>query len=242
MLIWFHYPIRHAWHATKTTLLWVFLIPLMRPIAHFGREGAPEHAVALSGIHFKKRRFFSRCASPPPLLLLLPLREIFKAETRHRQRGHDSSSGLPPRACLSVELSIPRRPPLEPVGEESKQQQQQKKKEWIDSVFRFALRWEVDESMAGAQPGVHALQLKPVSVPESLKKGNTFMKWDDVSMQPVQPFPARLIPPIFENSVNVWGCIQRVWIAVPLMQPVNGTSSWVSRGGGHWTECRYSIG
>uniref|UniRef100_A0A8C5B4Y2 1-phosphatidylinositol 4,5-bisphosphate phosphodiesterase n=1 Tax=Gadus morhua TaxID=8049 RepID=A0A8C5B4Y2_GADMO len=35
--------------------------------------------------------------------------------------------------------------------------------------------------MAGAQPGVHALQLKPVSVPESLKKGNTFMKWDDDS-------------------------------------------------------------
>ncbi|KAM7368141.1 hypothetical protein PAMP_014388 [Pampus punctatissimus] len=35
--------------------------------------------------------------------------------------------------------------------------------------------------MAGAQPGVHALQLKPVSVPESLRKGNKFMKWDDVS-------------------------------------------------------------
>uniref|UniRef100_A0AAQ4RMC5 Phosphoinositide phospholipase C n=1 Tax=Gasterosteus aculeatus aculeatus TaxID=481459 RepID=A0AAQ4RMC5_GASAC len=35
--------------------------------------------------------------------------------------------------------------------------------------------------MAGAQPGVHALQLKPVSVPESLRRGNKFMKWDDVS-------------------------------------------------------------
>uniref|UniRef100_A0A8D3CVY9 phosphoinositide phospholipase C n=1 Tax=Scophthalmus maximus TaxID=52904 RepID=A0A8D3CVY9_SCOMX len=35
--------------------------------------------------------------------------------------------------------------------------------------------------MAGAQPGVHALQLKPVSVPESLGKGNKFMKWDDDS-------------------------------------------------------------
>uniref|UniRef100_A0A8C9VAF7 Phosphoinositide phospholipase C n=1 Tax=Scleropages formosus TaxID=113540 RepID=A0A8C9VAF7_SCLFO len=35
--------------------------------------------------------------------------------------------------------------------------------------------------MAGAQPGVHALQLKPVSVPESLRKGSKFMKWDDVS-------------------------------------------------------------
>ena len=37
--------------------------------------------------------------------------------------------------------------------------------------------------MAGAQPGVHALQLKPVSVPESLRRGNKFMKWDDVSMR-----------------------------------------------------------
>ncbi|TNM95135.1 hypothetical protein fugu_017894 [Takifugu bimaculatus] len=35
--------------------------------------------------------------------------------------------------------------------------------------------------MAGAQPGVHALQLKPVSVPESLRRGNKFMKWDDDS-------------------------------------------------------------
>eukprot|EP00063_Salmo_salar_P086368 XP_014061203.1 PREDICTED: 1-phosphatidylinositol 4,5-bisphosphate phosphodiesterase beta-1-like [Salmo salar] len=35
--------------------------------------------------------------------------------------------------------------------------------------------------MAGAQPGVHALQLKPVFVSESLKKGNKFMKWDDDS-------------------------------------------------------------
>lgn len=35
--------------------------------------------------------------------------------------------------------------------------------------------------MAGAQPGVHALQLKPVSVSESLRKGNKFMKWEDVS-------------------------------------------------------------
>lgn len=52
----------------------------------------------------------------------------------------------------------------------------------------------VDESMAGAQPGVHALQLKPVSVPESLRKGNKFMKWDDVSMPRVchSPFSVKL--------------------------------------------------
>ncbi|XP_062849353.1 1-phosphatidylinositol 4,5-bisphosphate phosphodiesterase beta-3 [Trichomycterus rosablanca] len=33
--------------------------------------------------------------------------------------------------------------------------------------------------MAGAKPGVHALQLKPVSVHESLKRGSKFIKWDE---------------------------------------------------------------
>lgn len=36
--------------------------------------------------------------------------------------------------------------------------------------------------MAGAQPGVHALQLKPVCVSENLKRGSRFMKWDEVSV------------------------------------------------------------
>uniref|UniRef100_G1RVN2 1-phosphatidylinositol 4,5-bisphosphate phosphodiesterase n=2 Tax=Nomascus leucogenys TaxID=61853 RepID=G1RVN2_NOMLE len=35
--------------------------------------------------------------------------------------------------------------------------------------------------MAGAQPGVHALQLKPVCVSDSVKKGTKFVKWDDDS-------------------------------------------------------------
>ncbi|XP_062825183.1 1-phosphatidylinositol 4,5-bisphosphate phosphodiesterase beta-1 isoform X1 [Anolis carolinensis] len=35
--------------------------------------------------------------------------------------------------------------------------------------------------MAGAQPGVHALQLQPVRVSASLKKGTAFLKWDDDS-------------------------------------------------------------
>lgn len=34
--------------------------------------------------------------------------------------------------------------------------------------------------MAGAKPGVHALQLKPPSVHEALKKGGKFVKWDEV--------------------------------------------------------------
>ncbi|CAL8377401.1 unnamed protein product, partial [Gadus morhua 'NCC'] len=33
--------------------------------------------------------------------------------------------------------------------------------------------------MAGAKPGVHALQLKPVSVHELLKTGSKFIKWDE---------------------------------------------------------------
>uniref|UniRef100_A0A8D2LJY1 Phosphoinositide phospholipase C n=1 Tax=Varanus komodoensis TaxID=61221 RepID=A0A8D2LJY1_VARKO len=35
--------------------------------------------------------------------------------------------------------------------------------------------------MAGARPGVHALQLEPLRVPETLIKGSKFMKWDEVS-------------------------------------------------------------
>ncbi|XP_029696556.1 1-phosphatidylinositol 4,5-bisphosphate phosphodiesterase beta-3 isoform X2 [Takifugu rubripes] len=33
--------------------------------------------------------------------------------------------------------------------------------------------------MAGAKPGVHALQLKPVSVHDALKKGGKFIRWDE---------------------------------------------------------------
>uniref|UniRef100_A0A8C7J9S0 1-phosphatidylinositol 4,5-bisphosphate phosphodiesterase n=1 Tax=Oncorhynchus kisutch TaxID=8019 RepID=A0A8C7J9S0_ONCKI len=47
--------------------------------------------------------------------------------------------------------------------------------------------------MAGAQPGVHALQLKPVSVSESLRKGSKFMKWDDDSTT-VTPVTLRVDP------------------------------------------------
>ncbi|XP_023656042.1 1-phosphatidylinositol 4,5-bisphosphate phosphodiesterase beta-1-like isoform X2 [Paramormyrops kingsleyae] len=47
--------------------------------------------------------------------------------------------------------------------------------------------------MAGAQPGVHALQLKPVSVSENLRKGNKFMKWEDDSTV-VTPVTLRVDP------------------------------------------------
>uniref|UniRef100_A0AAR2LG69 1-phosphatidylinositol 4,5-bisphosphate phosphodiesterase n=1 Tax=Pygocentrus nattereri TaxID=42514 RepID=A0AAR2LG69_PYGNA len=47
--------------------------------------------------------------------------------------------------------------------------------------------------MAGAQPGVHALKLKPVAVPESLKRGSKFMKWEDDSTS-VTPVTLRVDP------------------------------------------------
>uniref|UniRef100_A0A671M8G8 phosphoinositide phospholipase C n=1 Tax=Sinocyclocheilus anshuiensis TaxID=1608454 RepID=A0A671M8G8_9TELE len=47
--------------------------------------------------------------------------------------------------------------------------------------------------MAGAQPGVHALQLKPVCVSESLKRGSRFMKWDEDSST-VTPVTLRVDP------------------------------------------------
>ncbi|KAF2348371.1 hypothetical protein FHG87_020873 [Trinorchestia longiramus] len=36
--------------------------------------------------------------------------------------------------------------------------------------------------MAGAKPGVHKLQLKPIHVPQALQDGETFMKWDENSL------------------------------------------------------------
>ncbi|XP_077101758.1 1-phosphatidylinositol 4,5-bisphosphate phosphodiesterase beta-1 isoform X2 [Siphateles boraxobius] len=47
--------------------------------------------------------------------------------------------------------------------------------------------------MAGAQPGVHALQLKRVSVPEKLRAGDKFMKWDE-DCATVTPVTLRVDP------------------------------------------------
>ncbi|KYO46761.1 hypothetical protein Y1Q_0015759 [Alligator mississippiensis] len=33
--------------------------------------------------------------------------------------------------------------------------------------------------MAGARPGVHALQLEPPRVPEILQRGSKFIRWDE---------------------------------------------------------------
>lgn len=35
--------------------------------------------------------------------------------------------------------------------------------------------------MASAKAGVHVVQLKPIFVPDVLKEGYKFVKWDDVS-------------------------------------------------------------
>ncbi|XP_078714480.1 1-phosphatidylinositol 4,5-bisphosphate phosphodiesterase beta-1 isoform X1 [Lampetra fluviatilis] len=47
--------------------------------------------------------------------------------------------------------------------------------------------------MAGARAGVHALQLKQIGVPDALKKGNKFIKWDDDSTAGV-PVTLRVDP------------------------------------------------
>ena len=50
--------------------------------------------------------------------------------------------------------------------------------------------------MAGATPAVHVVQLKPICVPDTLVKGNKFIKWDDVSMMgrfDLKTFCSRLI-------------------------------------------------
>lgn len=41
--------------------------------------------------------------------------------------------------------------------------------------------------MAGARPGVHALQLEPPTVVETLRRGSKFIKWDEVSAGPPAP-------------------------------------------------------
>lgn len=57
--------------------------------------------------------------------------------------------------------------------------------------------------MAGAKPGVHALQLKPVSVHEALKKGGKFIKWDEVRMKRVPMLRQLLKPPSETKSLFV---------------------------------------
>lgn len=58
---------------------------------------------------------------------------------------------------------------------------EKKERDLIFFLPTAALGVNVEAWMAGAQPGVHALQLKPVRVSESLKRGSRFMKWDEVS-------------------------------------------------------------
>ncbi|XP_032090185.1 1-phosphatidylinositol 4,5-bisphosphate phosphodiesterase beta-3 [Thamnophis elegans] len=47
--------------------------------------------------------------------------------------------------------------------------------------------------MAGARPGVHALQLEPLRVPETLIKGSKFMKWDELQPGIALPSPQELL-------------------------------------------------
>uniref|UniRef100_A0A7N8YRK7 Phosphoinositide phospholipase C n=1 Tax=Mastacembelus armatus TaxID=205130 RepID=A0A7N8YRK7_9TELE len=57
--------------------------------------------------------------------------------------------------------------------------------------------------MAGAKPGVHALQLKPVSVHEALKSGGKFIKWDEVRVKPLKLSFGCMLPFCKNESVEV---------------------------------------
>lgn len=48
-------------------------------------------------------------------------------------------------------------------------------------VVHHAVVWKNSWDMAGAQSGVHVVQLKPIVVPQALQEGNKVLKWDDVS-------------------------------------------------------------
>ncbi|KAK2100249.1 hypothetical protein P7K49_021597 [Saguinus oedipus] len=48
--------------------------------------------------------------------------------------------------------------------------------------------------MAGAQPGVHALQLEPPTVVETLRRGSKFIKWDELDQTPGTPHPSLACP------------------------------------------------
>lgn len=79
--------------------------------------------------------------------------------------------------------------------------------------------------MAGAQPGVHALQLKPVCVSDSLKKGTKFVKWDDDSTI-VTPIILRSDPQGFffywtdQNKVRNYICLSYIFQLVANLQGI----------------------
>ncbi|KAG9346458.1 hypothetical protein JZ751_006769, partial [Albula glossodonta] len=77
-----------------------------------------------------------------------------------------------------------RRSPESPISEGPKHRLGQ-----IAEAGGEALPPALTGKMAGAKPGVHALQLKPVSVHETLKKGSKFVKWDEVINDWVSGWP-----------------------------------------------------
>lgn len=48
--------------------------------------------------------------------------------------------------------------------------------------------------MAGARPGVHALQLEPPTVVETLRRGSKFIKWDEVNVAAPRAAQIRGLP------------------------------------------------
>ncbi|XP_014861577.1 PREDICTED: 1-phosphatidylinositol 4,5-bisphosphate phosphodiesterase beta-3-like isoform X1 [Poecilia mexicana] len=66
--------------------------------------------------------------------------------------------------------------------------------------------------MAGAKPGVHALQLKPVIVHEELKKGSKFIRWEEPPLEPKVKDSANSTPVLGTLKVDENG-FYLTWIA-----------------------------
>ncbi|TKS75923.1 1-phosphatidylinositol 4,5-bisphosphate phosphodiesterase beta-1 [Collichthys lucidus] len=68
---------------------------------------------------------------------------------------------------------------------------------------RLMGRFMTDARVGGIEDNNESFTLKPVSVPESLRKGNKFMKWDDVSNaeRDRHPLPPNVFP-LMTNAQN----------------------------------------
>uniref|UniRef100_F6QQI2 1-phosphatidylinositol 4,5-bisphosphate phosphodiesterase n=1 Tax=Callithrix jacchus TaxID=9483 RepID=F6QQI2_CALJA len=64
--------------------------------------------------------------------------------------------------------------------------------------------------MAGAQPGVHALQLEPPTVVETLRRGSKFIKWDEEKLMTVVSGPDP-VNTVFLNFMAVQDDTAKVW-------------------------------
>ena len=80
--------------------------------------------------------------------------------------------------------------------------------------------------MAGAKTGVHVVQLREIQVPESLIRGNKFIKWDDVSFTLIYRCPTTITayPPVCVSDSVSFVFVWTLVLATPVIHvypPVN---------------------